>query len=97
MRALLFASVLVVGCGHSHDNGYATFQACYDEHTGNEGYAPPMAIAICTLDHPVGDVHLDFATSAECVAYVTANLAAGSATAAEIQAGCDDYITQKGQ
>ena len=93
---LLFCVALLAACGHSHDD-YATFQACFDEHTDVEGYAPPMAITICALDHGIEGETLDFTTAAECIAYVEANLAEGEATSAEIMAGCEDYIVQKDQ
>ena len=93
--AIAFALSLAA-CGGGGDNeSYPTFQACFDDHHVNEGFNAMQAITICTLDHPVNNVHLMFATAAECVTYVTANLSAGSATTAEIQAGCDDYINQK--
>lgn len=95
---LALALALAASCGGGGDDeSYDTFQACFDDHHGEEGYDAMQAITICTLDHPVKGVDLEFATAAECVTYVTANLTTGSATTAEIQAGCDDYITQKGK
>jgi hypothetical protein len=96
---ILLATVLALSftaCGgHDHD-GYDTFQVCFDEHTGDEGLSATMSITICTLDHPIDGETLEFATAAECVTYVTANLGQGEATAAEIMAGCEEYIVQKG-
>lgn len=91
-----FALAFAAACDHSHDE-YATFQACFDEHTGAEGYTGPMAITICVLDHPIDGTALEFATVAECVAYVEANLDDASASTADITAGCEDYILQKDQ
>lgn len=94
MRLLLFAALFTLGCGHSHDS-YATFQACFDEHTDVEGYNAPMAITICALDHDIDGAALDFATVEECIAYVDAELSTDAATAEEIAAGCEDYLVQK--
>lgn len=96
MRLVLFAllAAFTAGCGHSHDS-YASFQACFDEHTEVEGYDAPMAITICTLDHDIDGAALDFATVEECIAYVDAELATDAATADEIVAGCEDYVRQK--
>lgn len=89
----LLCSIALGGC-HGHDD-YDTFQACFDDHTIEEGYDAPMAITICALDHDVAGEKLDFATADECVEYVQGALAEGSATAEQITAGCQDYIVQK--
>jgi hypothetical protein len=92
----LCALVVAIGCDdHDHDRGFDTFKACFDEHHTKENYDAAMSIAICTLDHPIDDHSLEFATVAECVAYVDAELEDADATALEIMAGCTDYITQK--
>ena len=96
MRSLLTITFVWLAACHDHDE-FADFQACFDEHHDVEGYNPTRSITICALDHDIAGTKLSFATSAECVAYMAANLAAASATVAEVQAGCDDYITQKGR
>lgn len=95
MRTFLLTTLLALGCSHSHDNGFATFQACFDDHHDGEGYDATQSITICTLDHPIDGSLLEFSTAAECVVYVQANVAAADATTAEIEAGCNEYIRQK--
>jgi hypothetical protein len=98
MRMYVALALALAACGGGGDHAsYPTFQACFDEHHGKEGFNSMQSITICVLDHPVNNMSLMFGTAAECVAYVGQNLLPGSATAAEIQAGCDDYIVQKDQ
>jgi hypothetical protein len=96
MHLVIAALLLCAACrDHDHD-GYATLQACFDEHTMEESLPFKESVVICCLDHPLDGVsEACGATAADCVAYVNANLTS-TATAAEIQAACDDYVTQKG-
>lgn len=96
MRLILLATLFALGC-HGHDEGFDTFQACFDDHHIDEGFDAMQSIAICALDHPIAGVALDFTTLADCVTYVDANLTDTSATAAEISAGCQDYLDRRGQ
>jgi uncharacterized protein YcfL len=96
MRSICLASLaslllVVLGC-HSHDEAYANLQDCFDDHHINEGFDPTQSITICVLEH----LDVSFTTAAECETYVGANLATTDATPAEVTAGCQDYIDQKG-
>ncbi len=93
---LALAVPALAACGHPHD-AYESFQACFDEHTIEESLSVENSITVCALDHAIEGEDLDFATAAECVAYMDANLTDASASADEIMAGCDDYIVQQGQ
>lgn len=107
--SLVFSFVgmpLIAACG-GDDKGdseaFDTFQDCFDDHHEEEMFTIEKAITICCLDHPIGTNAggvVCGATAATCTTYVTANLDAGSGsdavTAANITAGCNDYITQKG-
>jgi len=91
---------LAFGCD-SHDHGseaFATLQACVDDHVnGGEGFTPDMAVTICCLEHPIGDAAANVVctdTQVGCEAYVDAQLDT-IATAAEITAGCADYLVQR--
>lgn len=96
MRLFCAISIALAACGGDGDHeSYPSLQACFDDHHNNEGFNATQAITICVLDHPVNNMSLMFGTAAECVAYVNQNLLPGSATTAEVQAGCDDYIVQK--
>lgn len=100
MRLFTLVSCVLAFCiachGHDHE-GFATFQACFDDHHGSEGLGVQESIVVCCLDHPIHGVSgACGATAADCVAYMTANLSATSATQAEVQAACDEYIVQKG-
>jgi hypothetical protein len=98
MRTVLLATLFTLGCGSSSgEEAYDTLQDCFDDHHGAEGYDVMQSISICTLDHKIGGAKLDFATLAECTTYVDANLTDTSATVAEIAAGCQDYLDQKGR
>lgn len=97
MRLILLATLFTLGCSDSGEEAYDTLQDCFDDHHVNEGYNVMESITICTLDHEIAGAKLDFPTLAECVAYVDTNLTDISATAAEISAGCQDYLDQKGQ
>lgn len=96
MRFVLATVLFCVAC-HSHDHeGFATFQACFDEHTMVEALPFQQAVVVCCLDHPIDGVsEACGATAADCVTYLGANLTS-TATQADIQAACDEYITQKG-
>lgn len=100
MRSLAVAFVVfLVACDdHSHDpGGYATFQACYDEHHGAEALPVEESIVICCLEHPIAGVApVCGDDAAMCSTYLGVNLAAASATPAEVSAACTEYIAQKG-
>jgi hypothetical protein len=88
------------GCSSSSadDEAFATFQLCFDDHAGAEGLSAQKSLVICCLDHPIASAAAntvcgDNATS--CATYVNANLKAGDAPAADVTAGCADYITQR--
>jgi hypothetical protein len=101
MRMLLWLSLAIIACSGSNkpDNGYfPTLQKCFDEHTSSEGLDTQMAIVTCCIDHPIGDSETDAVhpscgmSKADCVAHVTDNLAAVSAS--DIDAACQTYIDQ---
>ena len=97
----VFASYLLAAAAcdeHSHDpEGYATFQACFDEHTVTESLPVDESIVICCLEHPIaGVMPACGADAAACEAYLGTNLSATSATPAEVTAGCAEYVTQMG-
>jgi hypothetical protein len=55
-----------------------------------------QAVVVCCLDHPIdGAKEACGAGAADCVTYLGANLTS-SATQAEIEAACDEYVRQKG-
>jgi len=90
---LLFA---FAGC-HDHEHeGFDTFQACFDDHTMEENLPFQEAVVVCCLDHPIdGKKEACGVTAPECVTYLTANLTS-SGTTTEVEAACDEYISQKG-
>jgi hypothetical protein len=100
MRSMLFTSLILASFAacHDHDHeGFDTFQACFDDHHGSEGLGIQESIVVCCLDHPIhGMPGVCGATAADCVTYLTTNLSATSATQAELQGACDEYIAQKG-
>jgi hypothetical protein len=98
LSLLSFVIVLLALCpscgGHDH-TGYASFQACFDEHVGAEALPFNQAVVICCLDHPVDGVsEVCGDSAASCVTYVTANLTS-TATQGEIQTACTEYEQQK--
>lgn len=104
LRALLLATLPLLtlpaacGGGAADDEPFDTFQACYDDH--HASYSAAQAIAICCLDHPIGGAAAGVACGADaaaCGTYVTANLSPTSAQAAEVTAGCADYVMQRGK
>jgi len=95
-----FACTLVLflfAACHDHDHdGYATFQACFDEHVNDEALPFNEAVVVCCTDHPIdGVADACGATAPECVAYLTTNLMS-NATTTELEAACDEYVIQKG-
>jgi hypothetical protein len=106
MRFVLLALIAMpLGCG---DNGvsddapdndpFATYQACFDEHHGEENFPTQMAIEICCIDHPIGNQDMNVVcgpTAATCETYVTANLDPSDATADIITAACEDYVVKR--
>ncbi|MEO8840611.1 MAG: hypothetical protein ABI591_21880 [Kofleriaceae bacterium] len=97
---LVFPLVSACGDGGSVDaDPFDTYQACFDDHHGTEGFTAAKAITICCLDHPIGSNAAGVvcgATEASCDTYVTANVVSPDVAAAEITAACTDYVTQKG-
>ena len=99
LGAIIALSLLAACDDHDHGaEAFDTFQLCFDEHATAESLPHDQAITICCLEHPIGGVTQVCGTSAAaCEAYLGTNLAATSATPAEVTAGCADYITQRGQ
>lgn len=98
MRFVLATLLLFcIACHDDHDHeGFHTFQACFDDHTMEESLPFQQAVVVCCLDHPIhGVTEACGTTQADCVTYLTANLTS-SATQAEIDAACTEYVTQKG-
>jgi len=90
--------MLLVACGGSSTpvDSYATFQACYTEHTQMESLSPSCAIEICCIDHPIGSNKANIVcgtTTQSCETYVNANLQDGSDAnlATDIQQACTFY------
>jgi hypothetical protein len=91
---------LVGGCDeHSHGaEPFASFQRCFDAHHTTESLPADQSITICCLENPIGGVtQVCGATATACEAYLGTNLSTTSANAAEVTAGCADYISQRGQ
>lgn len=86
MHRIAFASFIffAAACGGDSKMGadsYATFQACYDEHTHMETLSPACAIEVCCIDHPIGSATMNVVcgtTTQSCEAYINANLTDGS-------------------
>jgi hypothetical protein len=104
LRALALVSLVATGCGGgktAEDNDpFDTYQACFDDHHGGEGFDVQTAIKICCIDHPIGDQAMNVVcgeSSAACVTFVTANLASPDIVSGDIQAACDGYIQDRGQ
>jgi len=94
MRLAAIALALFAFACHEHD--YETFQACYDEHTTAENLPFHEAVVVCCLDHPLPDNDQPCGqTAPECITFLDANLTS-TATSTEIEAACDEYVTQKG-
>ena len=96
MRSFCIGLLFLFAC-HDHDhNSYATFQACFDQHTMEEALPFQEAVVVCCLDHPIGGVsEVCGASAATCVTYLTANLTS-TATSDEVMTACTEYETQKG-
>jgi len=96
MRSCIFTCLFLFACGGDDgDTDYLAFRECFVEHTAVESLPVEQAIVVCALDHTVNGSTLDFATAAECEAYMDANLEDFDATTAQIMAACADYIIQK--
>ncbi len=96
MRLAFAALLFCVACGHDHDEeGFDTFQACYDDHHNEEMLGIQEAIVVCCLDHPISGVsEVCGADATSCVTYLSTNLS--GPTQAEVMAACTEYETQKG-
>lgn len=97
LASLPFVYAFVGACGGGGESqAYATFQACFDDHTMKESLSTSEAIVVCCIDHPIGGKKdtVCGTTSADCVTYLTANLT--GPTSAELMSACDDYVTQNG-
>ena len=101
LASLLAWPLAITACSSSSQDAqmyFPTLQACYDEHTKNEGLDTQMAIVTCCIDHPIGDSPTDAVhpscgmSKADCVAHVTDDLPAISAS--DVDASCQTYIDQ---
>jgi hypothetical protein len=92
MRRAWILVAFVIGCG---SDAYGNFQACFDDLVKNQGDMHAQAITKCILDYPIGGQHLSFGTLSDCVEYMAENLNQASASANEIQNGCQDYLNMK--
>ena len=91
MRLVLVASFVslalsLAACDHGHGEHYDTLQECVTDHA-TEGLSESNSITTCLLDHLDG---IDFATQAECEAYVTAN----GGYPNSVTMACTDYFAQ---
>lgn len=85
-----------VGCKDDPIEAYATYQECFDEHTMEESLLVPEAIVICCLEHPINGISPACGdTKADCINYLTSNLAQTSASTTQVSDACADYIVQK--
>jgi hypothetical protein len=97
--AFLLALPLVLTACKSDNQADAepfdTLAACFNEHHVTESLSVHDAIVVCCVDHPIAGVHPSCgASQAECIGHVTTELGS-SATAADIDMACTDYIKQK--
>lgn len=98
---LVLVSIAVfTACGGSGSDNepYDTYQACYDDHHTVESLPSDQAITTCCIYHPIGSAKMNTVCgndAAACMTYLTANLSS-STTVAEITAGCNLYISQRG-
>jgi hypothetical protein len=98
VASLFGFSLVLAACGDSAQDAepFDTLQACFDDHhNGAESLPVAQAITVCCLDHPIAGVHPSCKdTMADCVTHVDAELDS-TVLAADIQAACTDYISQK--
>lgn len=94
MRLVCVVLVSVLAACHSHDDPYATYQACYVDHHENESLSVSESIVVCCLDHPIEGETGCGNTAAECVTYLTGKVT--GPTSDEIMTACDEYVVQKG-
>jgi hypothetical protein len=91
VRTALFAFTCstILGCTSTMtEEIYPTLQACVVDHTTVEHFTETQAITICLTSHLA---NINFTTTAECEAYVTAN---GGYPDSRV-AACADYIANK--
>ncbi|HEY1558078.1 MAG TPA: hypothetical protein VGF94_24780 [Kofleriaceae bacterium] len=105
---------LTIGCSSSSNpcpgapagttdcDAFDTYQACFDEHTMNEGFDPACAVEICCIDHPIGGTAPDMVcgeTASTCQTYVSANLvdAADTMLSTDITNACNFYVVDSGR
>ncbi len=100
---LVLLSLVLAACGDGSKTDaepFATFEECFTEHHTTESFPTNQAIVICCLSHPIGSAAANTVCGADvnaCTAYVTANITGSDATAADITAGCTDYVSQRGK
>ncbi len=102
-RIAILCAALAAACGNSNNsNNFATFQACFDEHTKNEGFTVPCAVEICCIDHGIGSAKMNTVcgdTAQTCESYVTANLSdsADTTLTQDITTACTNYVFDSGR
>jgi len=99
----LFASLCACSssnnCPAADCTAFPTFQGCFDDHHGVEGFSVSRAIEICCIDHPIGMAKMNTVcgdTAATCQTYVQMNLTPASASTAEVMQACTDYVHDRG-
>jgi hypothetical protein len=99
MLRFAFACAVLAGCGSStNPDAFATFQACYDEHTTKEAFTSPCAIEICCIDHQIGSTKMNIVcgdTTQSCESYVMQNLSGASSQ--DVTTACTNYLFDSGR
>jgi len=100
MLRFVFISCVLAACGSNNNMAaehFDTFQACYDEHHGEEMLDTQCAIEICCIDHPIGSSKMNVVCGADatsCSTYVTGNLtdSADTMLSTDITTACQHYV-----
>jgi hypothetical protein len=98
VRALVWAVVvcgLVVACSEDAKT-YPDYQTCFDDKFEHDQLTNVEAILACCLDHEIGDQPAPQcgATEAECINYLTANLAQTDADITVQTTACAQYVAE---
>jgi hypothetical protein len=98
MRALLFASLVVLGaCGGDDPKAYPSYQECFDDQTEKEQRPVVDSIVKCCIEHEIAKMPGPVCgnNEADCINFLTTNLSQTDADITVQTEACTAYVAAK--
>ena|SRR5688572_8330001 len=97
MRALLLASLILLGCSGEERKTYPTYQECFDDKHDRMDKETIDSIVSCCIDHEIMGMEgpVCGADDPACINYLTANLSQNDADISIQTQACAAYVAAK--